>query len=145
MSYSRIIARLIPLSDVAICILGLLLILLVFADFQQSQAKVSVEFFYAHPNGECWYIPVEGEAVKVGIDCIDDIEAIFGGNRDPMKERLPLLILFSLPKEAGEFWTDDRIDELRKTWRACGHLRYITNFPFDLPESVPPVPEPDTF
>jgi hypothetical protein len=122
MNTQNIIARFIPLTDVAILLLGLLIILMTAAKFDNKSANdeqknnvIDVIYFYAKTDGSCYLFNPETNKEERFVDTESDkdIRKIL----DQSKSKVQLLFLISRSGDWDYKWEPQKIDSLKKNWK----------------------------
>ncbi|MDR3111360.1 MAG: hypothetical protein LBU65_16950 [Planctomycetaceae bacterium] len=122
-----IIARFIPLCDISICVLGLMLILSAFANYDQTrlnvQSPVSAYYFYCHPDKD----PLKLSLINPKAKSEDEYLKEFDITSDKDYNKLILenkytdedIIFFYLcsKKDDDDFrWTNDVMEKIKEKW-----------------------------
>jgi len=138
MQIKGILARFLPLCNVTICILGLMLCLQTFADYERSakaaNQKLDEAFLYCHckkemfdgveyNNGDLSRINADNTLTKVSQDKLDEnIKEFIEKNSDKVK----IFCFVSKPGDNDYQWTEKKLDDIKKAWDIDDKTRRLT-------------------
>ena len=146
MKIKSIIARFLPLLDVAILLFGLMIVLMTYAHFEKQgevvqsgdvltgenrtivDQHVEMILLHAAPDGKCFRIESGEITVEIDTTSDKDIRSVL----DMSQKKLKLILLVSKPGEIDIMWTHEKINELKTTWGLGENeiLYRLTSIPF---------------
>ncbi len=134
MNIKTIIARFLPLLDVTVVLLGLMMVLMAYAQFEEESARsgeqaassefaeaqakpgVRIIYLYGNPDGSCHEFDpaIKEKKNRIATDSDKDIRSIL----DEQASDATWLLLFTLANDKHEGkWSQQKISTLKKTWK----------------------------